>query len=393
MKVLYVNHTAQVSGAEEALCDLLAALPNDVEPVVAAPVGPLEDRVSALGIEHVEIPATDGSLRPHPVHTPRAIGELARAGIAVKRVAARVGADVVHANTVRAGLAAALARSLGAPPPVVSVHDCLPSSLSASLTRETIGAGAAVVIANSRHTAERFATRASSPDMRVVNYGIDEKRFDPSRIDRADARRSLGLAEDDSGLAVVGQLTPWKGQDHAIRLLAELAPEHPDARLVLAGSVKFASAATRFDNPAYVRELHELTDSLGLGDRVLFVGERNDVPSVLRAVDVALVPSWEEPFGRAVIEALAMGVPVVATDVGGPREVIAEGEGGYVLPPRDLGRWKDAVGTLLADPELRSEVGHRGQALVHRAFPMRRYVQGVLDAYATTLAGRPPETA
>src|SRR5205807_9246686 len=162
--------------------------------------------------------------------------------------------------------------------PVVSVHDCLPPSLSASLTRETIGIGAAVVIANSRHTAERFATRVSHPDVRVVNYGIDEKRFDPSRIDRSEARKRLGLDTEDLVLAVVGQLTPWKGQDHAIRLLAELAPQRPEARLVLAGSVKFASRATRYDNPAYVRELHALTESPGLGEKVLFMGERDDVP-------------------------------------------------------------------------------------------------------------------
>jgi glycosyltransferase involved in cell wall biosynthesis len=382
MRVLYVNHTAQVSGAEEALLDLVRALPSDVEALVAAPAGPLSERLRALGIEVLPIAATDGSLRLHPVYTPRALVQLARAGTAIARQAKRVRADAIHANSIRAGLSATLARVAGAAPPLVHVHDCLPPGRISDLTRRTIGRGAAVVLANSEYTARRFAVPGARAELRVVNYGIDDARFDPARIARADARGRLGLGEDEIVLAVVGQLTPWKGQDHAIRLVARLRSEHPGIRLVLAGSAKFTSRATRYDNLAYVRGLHALTEELDVRDRVSFVGERDDVPELLRAIDVALVPSWEEPFGRAVTEALAMEVPVVATEVGGPPEIVVDGVNGFVLPPTDLDRWQQTVSRLAADPVLRAEMGRRGRAHVRHAFSMRAYVEGVGAAYA-----------
>lgn len=383
MRVLYVNHTAHVSGAEEALCDLLRALPASIEPVAAAPRGALTERLDALSVPWHEIPATDGSLRLHPLHTPRAVGELVRAGAAVGGLARRVGAEVVHANSIRAGLAALAAPARGAPRPLVHVHDCLPPGPVSSLTRAAIGRRAGVVLANSRHTARRFATRAQRGEPRVAYYGVDTERFDPARIDPAAARARLGVGEGEVVAAVVGQLTPWKGQDHAVRILARLREEHPEVRLLLAGSPKFVSPATRYDNRAYVRDLHELAASLGLGDRVAFLGEVEDVPALLRAVDVALVPSWEEPFGRAVTEALAMEVPVVATSVGGPAEVVDDGAHGFLLRPGDLDGWTEAVARLVSDPELRSEMGCRGRARIERDFSMSQYVDAVLAAYSS----------
>jgi glycosyltransferase involved in cell wall biosynthesis len=385
MRVLYVSHTAHVSGAEEALCDLLEGLPPEVERVAAIPRGPLSDRVGALGVPVMDVTATDGSLRLHPAWTTQALVQLTGAGLQVRRAAAKVRADVVHANSIRAGLSASLATRLGAPRALVHVHDCLPPGPVSTLTRRTIGRHAATVVANSAHTARRFDTGSFHADMRVVHYGIDANRFDPARIDRASARARLDLDDGDVALAVVGQLTPWKGQDHAIRVLARVREHGSPARLFLAGSAKFVSRATRHDNPTYVRDLHELTRALGVGEHVTFLGQSDDVPALLRGIDVALVPSWEEPFGRAVTEALAMAVPVVATDVGGPAEVIAAGEDGFVLPPRDLDRWTETVELLAREPRRRATMGERGRARVTRRYSMPAYVEGMIEAYTYTL--------
>jgi glycosyltransferase involved in cell wall biosynthesis len=100
---------------------------------------------------------------------------------------------------------------------------------------------------------------------------------------------------------------------------------------------------------------------LGLrAGRRYFTGERDDVPTVLSALDIILVPSWEESFRRSLLEAMAMGRPVIATNVGGPREIVTSGFDGLLLPPRlrpDL--WAEAVGSLLTNPERRSEIGRR----------------------------------
>ena len=104
------------------------------------------------------------------------------------------------------------------------------------------------------------------------------------------------------------------------------------------------------------------------------------MPSVLAATDVLLVPSWREAFGRVVIEGMAMGVPVVATEVGGPAEVVRPEVDGLLLPPRDPQRWGSALAPLVADAELRARMGAAGR---ERAadFTVARHVDQVLDAY------------
>ena len=134
-------------------------------------------------------------------------------------------------------------------------------------------------------------------------------------------------------LGVVAQLSPWKGQDTAIEALRLLREQGVDAHLLLIGSAKFVARATRFDNEAYVAALQQIVAAAGLEDRVSWLGEREDVPELVRALDVLLLPSHEEPFGRALLEAMALEVPVLATSVGGPPELIREGRDGLPGPP------------------------------------------------------------
>lgn len=377
MRVLYVSHTSQVSGGERSLIDLLAGLPADVTPVVACPDGPLAARVRALGIPTHPLQGTDASLRLHPRHTSRALAQLARSTVDVRRLSGRVAADVVHANSIRAGLATAGARRLGAAPTVVHVRDRLPPGRASRLSLGAIVRGNDIVVANSRYTAASMASRAS---VRVVANPVDLARFDAARTDRDAARVSLGVSGDLPVLAVIAQVTPWKGQDDAIRLTGLLKDRGRRARLLVVGAAKFVGDATRYDNRAYLAGLVRLIDELGLRDEVLLTGEVEDVPLVLRATDVLLVPSWEEPFGRTVIEAMAMGVPVVATSVGGPAEIVTDGDDGVLLAPRRPELWADAVGDLLARPQHRARMADRGR---HTAatYGRDRHVDAIVELY------------
>jgi glycosyltransferase involved in cell wall biosynthesis len=150
--------------------------------------------------------------------------------------------------------------------------------------------------------------------------------------------------------------------------------------------VKFHAA--RYDNEAYEAALHGLTSDLGVGEAVTFLGERTDIPEILRALDVVLVPSWEEPFGRTVIEAMAMGTPVIATSVGGPAEIIRSGRDGLLLPPRDPARWAESVCNLLRHPEIREDMGRRGRDRVMSTFAREAEVDAVLESYERVLAYR-----
>jgi glycosyltransferase involved in cell wall biosynthesis len=359
LRVLYVSHTHVIGGGERSLLELLSHLPDSVEPIVATPAGPLSEAVLGLGIPVVDIPLADVSLRLHPVHTSRGVAGLAAAGTGVRRALRRTRADLLHANSIRAGLVAAPRAVRGTVPAVVSVRDRLPATPAARITLEVLERSGALLIANSAWTREGLRHAAARSSALVMYPPVDLERFDPARApSREVARHALGLEPDGFVVAVVGQLTPWKGQDLAIRAVARLAEE--DVTLLVVGEVTFDGPNTRLDNSAFEREIRTLAAELGVASQVRFLGHRDDVEAVLAAVDVLALPSRDEPFGRVVPEALAMGVPVLATTRGGPAEVVRSDLEGYLLEPSDLDAWALALARLRESPELVARLGAAG---------------------------------
>jgi L-malate glycosyltransferase len=379
VRVLYVNQTGAVSGAERSLLDLLGALPEEIEPVMACPDGPLAEHVRALGVPWRRIPATDASFRLHPRHTPRALAELGAQAAAVR--AAGGGARLVHANTTRAAIAAVAARRLGGPPVVAHVRDWVPPGRAAELTLRFVSRGSALTLANSRFA----AGQVTGARVRVVHNPVDARIF--VARDRTAARARLGLDDQDEVLAVIAQLTPWKGQAEAVEMVRLLRRERPNLRLLLVGSAKFTAPGTRFDNAAYARELERAVRDQGLQEHVRLLGEREDVPEIMAALDLLLVPSWREAFGRVAAEAMAVGVPVLATDVGGPAEIVRDGIDGRLLAPQDPQAWATAASELLADPARRAAMGRSGAARARAAFGLDGHVARVRAAYHDVLTG------
>jgi L-malate glycosyltransferase len=352
----------------------------------------LQRAAQGLGVPVTSITGTTGSLRLHPLHTPRAIAEIELAALQVRRAARRAQATIVHANSIRAGIELGLA-----PAPrtvhsrraarIVHVRDCLPAGVVTSATMRLIAATASTVVANSHYTARSVRAAAPGARVEVVYNAVDLARFDPTRVDRSAARAGLdGVPEGELLLGVVAQLSPWKGQDTAIEALARLSGMGIDAQLLLIGSAKFVARATRYDNEAYLRRLHETAAAAGVADRVRFLGEREDVPELIRALDILLLPSWEEPFGRALIEAMALEVPVIATSVGGPVEILEDGREGLLRAPRDAPAWAQAIAGLARDADARARMGRAGRERVEQSFTIATHVAAMLDVYEAALA-------
>jgi glycosyltransferase involved in cell wall biosynthesis len=250
-----------------------------------------------------------------------------------------------------------------------------------------IAATATTVVANSDYTASSIRALARSARVEVVHNAVDLARWDPARIDRARARAALGGAGRRSVLlGVVAQLSPWKGQDTAIEALELLRSAGVDAHLLLIGSAKFVARATRFDNEAYVARLRRTIADAGLEDRVSWLGERDDVPELIRALDVLLLPSWEEPFGRALIEAMALGVPIVSTNVGGPVEIVEQGREGFLVAPREPAAWAEAIRRITDNPDQAAEMGRAGRLKAQAQFSLDHHVAAMLDVYRHALA-------
>jgi glycosyltransferase involved in cell wall biosynthesis len=386
VNVLYVDHTSLVSGAQRALLDLLRGLPATVSPTLMCPDGRLAEMARAAGVDVRPIPGTSASLRLHPVHTPRAVGELARSALAVRRTADAVGADIVHANSIRAGLIAGAVRRLGAPPTVVHIHDALPISGSADMVRRMLRATADAVITISDYTTANYAAGGPRDAIHMLHNPLDVSVFDPAKTTKEAARQRLGIARDATLVGLIAQITPWKGQDVAIKALGLLRERRPNARLLIVGEAKFVGKAARYDNRSFEAWLYRLVRSQQLESRVEFWGEREDVPTVIRALDVLVAPSWEEPFGRSVIEAMALETAVIATNVGGPAEFIEHGVDGLVVAPRDVAAWAVALDGLLGDVPRREELARRGSVLARSRFDLRAYVDRVLEVYRGVLA-------
>lgn len=384
MRILFVNHTGAWSGAEVALLLLARTLSAEHEVVVACPPdGPLAAAVDRAGVRRLDLPAFEASLRPSP-RTVVELGRLVVAAVALVRIEGRVRPDVVHANTPRAGLVAALARWLGGPPVVVRAHDHLPLTRMGRLVRAVLLHVAAAVVAVSESTARRFDEGLGRRAAECVHNAIDLGRFDPDTVAPSPVRAALGIPAGAPLLGQVAQITPWKGQDVAIRALAALRAAGLDAHLLVVGDVAFAGKGVRHDNPGFRRALSALAERLGVADAVHFLGARDDVPGLLAAMDLSLLPSWEEPFALAILESMAMGTPPLATAVGGAPELIEDRVTGRLLDPRRAEVWAAAARELLEDDARRERMGTLARATASR-FRLDAHARAMLSLYERVL--------
>jgi len=184
-----------------------------------------------------------------------------------------------------------------------------------------------------------------------------------------------------------GRLTPWKGQDDFLRAAAIVAERHPEARFLVVGDC-VSSEAERASDAAYRDDLHALADRLGIAHLVRFTGYRDDVPAVMNALDVFVLPSHFEPFGIVVLEAMAAARPIVATAAGGVPDIVDDGREALLVPPQAPEALAEAVARLLDDPALADRLGRAAEERVRDEFPIWRHAARVREHYEQLAAGR-----
>jgi glycosyltransferase involved in cell wall biosynthesis len=381
-----VNHTGDFSGAEAALMRLLDGLPASVERAVACPAdGPLAAALDAAGVERLDLPGTDLSFRLHPARTPAGAAALVASARVLARHQRRWRADVIHANGLRAGLMAVAPVARRRPPVVLQVHDRLGGGPAGEAVRRVLARGCADVLAVSKMTADAFNSGLRAPPAHVVPISVDHRRFRLGGSDPAATRRELGVAEWTPLLGEVAQITPWKGQRVAIEAFARLRRTWPDAQLLLVGHVAFSGPGVRYDNHAYRAELEALVRELEVEDGVRFLGQRDDIPAIMAALDLLLLPSWQEPFGTVAVEAMAVGTVPLVGDDGGVAEYLQDGVNGRALPPRRPELWAAAAEDLLADREHLRAMGRRAVETAAK-FTQEAYARGCMTAYERVAA-------
>ena len=200
---------------------------------------------------------------------------------------------------------------------------------------------------------------------------------EPSDADRRSARAALGASPDDLLVGTLGRLyEPKKGLSIFVDAAAAVLARVPRARFVLVG-----------DGPARA-DLEARAARAGLGDRLRFAGERRDVARLLPAYDLFVQPSLWEGFGLTLVEAMAVGLPVVATRVGGIPEIVRDGRDGILVPPGDAAALARAIADLLDDPARRSAFAAEGRHRARTEFHIDRLVAETAALYRDALAQR-----
>jgi glycosyltransferase involved in cell wall biosynthesis len=237
----------------------------------------------------------------------------------------------------------------------------------------------AAVLCVSRQNMEHF-TRDLGRDpakFAVVHNCIDLARFDPVVVDASQARAALGMPADAAVVGMVARLAEErKGAALFLEMAARVADQRPQARFVIVG-----------DGPLR-QGLESRAAELGVASRLLFLGERQDIPELLAALDIVVMPSFWEGGPYTVIEAMAMERPVVTTNVGMVPDVVRSGEHALVVEPGDAVALATNVLRLLDDPPLRDRLAAAGRQLAVERFSEERLVEGVLAVYQRAL-GRP----
>lgn len=222
----------------------------------------------------------------------------------------------------------------------------------------------------------------------VIRNGVDTSRFG-GRSDGAALRRQLGIPMGVPLVVMLARLNPTKGIDCFFEAAAKIRERHPDAHFLAVGE-----CYTRNDigeivvDERYRRELQDRVTSRGLTDRVHFTGLRKDVPEILAAAAVSVLPSISEGISNTLLESMAAGVPVVATRVGGTPEVIRDGEQGLLVPPGDPQAIADAILAVLGDPALAVRLGAEGRRRVREEFSFEAVVRRTQDLYRDLLASK-----
>lgn len=212
--------------------------------------------------------------------------------------------------------------------------------------------------------------------MVCIHNGVDLERFAPHS--RQDPAEMLPVSPGSPVIGYVGQLSHRKGVDVLIQAAPAVLSKHPEALFVIAG-------AEGIQEEGYAKSLKKLARELGVLDRFLFMGKREDIPQVMNACDLVVVPSRAEPFGKVVIEAMACGKCVIASAVGGIPEIVADNVYGLLVRPESVEDLQQAMQRALQDPCLRSRLAADGRRHVQAQFCIKSVAEKTQNLYAQLL--------
>lgn len=386
-RLLIIGHDAGLSGAERSLLEIIDRLDRtEFEPVVLVPCsGPFVRELRRRSVEchcglvqrwvHYAQAASAHSPRlRHLLRQPLLRTAFSLLTLPVRLVGlaafARIkGIGLVYSNTITILDGALLARLIKRPHvwhlrEAVAGNADLYWPWSATWLPHFIQRNATRVIVNSHALRKQLFAKEPAENITVIPNGIDPANF-------AESDKGIAPSEQEKQrgphTAIIGRLNPRKGITVYLEALVHIVRKYPGSRHFVVGE----------GSPEYLDFLQRETQRLELIDHIRFTGFRSDIPEMLGDLDVVVNASFQEPFGRTLIEAMAMGIPVIATRSGGPEEIIEDGVNGLLVDAGDALALADGMEKLMRTPSLARTLGDAGAKRVREHFDLTKTAASV----------------
>ena len=374
MKILYIANRSEVfSGGQISLLEILSNIDRSkFEPVVLCPgEGEITEKVRAMGITAL--------VWDMPTARTFNIFDINERVSKLRSIIRAQGVDIVHTNGSRAQFYAALAKKGTGVKLVWHLRESTPDIF---LYDWFISKTADKIICVSKGTKEqRISHRFPMFDKKaVVLYnGVDTDRFKRDPEARESIRNHLGAKKSDVLLGLIGLLIPRKGHQILLKALSVLVGDHPQLKLLIMG---------RSVDEAYTERIKTMANQLGLGANVMLSEPREDIVPVLSALDVFVLPSQGEGFSRALIEAMSVSLPVIASDISGNNEAVIQDKTGFLVPYGDVYLLAEDIQKLVKNRQKSINMGESARKRVEDLFSIKRHVAELQNVYEKLKEGR-----
>jgi len=347
INVLHIYQNSKIGGVQQQFLSLLKAYDRDVFNPIFCCLGP-EEEISKE-IERIDIETVALNRVRYHRFSPGIVRDL-------YRLMKQKNIHIVRTHRYRANLYGRLAALLsGVPVKIISLHDNYRKDLRLErrIVNKILLKATDKIVAVSESIRKDIIKYdgIDSSKILVIPNGIDTERFNPEG-NFADIRKGFSIKESDIVLGFVGRVVPAKGLEYLIDALPFLKKEFKNIKLLITGE---GSTMERLKKKAKENNVH---------DSIIFTGKRRDIPDILSCTDIFVMPSVAEGLPNALLEAMAMGKPIVATEVGGIPEVIKNRHSGFLVPPRNPEALATAIKDLISNEQLAAKMGQAARHIV-----------------------------
>lgn len=362
--ILYLTHSMQVGGIEVIIYEFVCRLNNNgflPSVCVFKGGGSLEAKLKSQGVKVYCLEKKEGIDLRLPLR--------------LRRILKKESIRILHTHNFSAWLYGAVAaRRIKGLRHVHTEHSNVDKKRRA-LAERVLSYFTNIVVCVSKDVRQSMIENQGILPERVtvIHNGVDIEKFRPDPEKRIFCRTKLSVKQNTPLIGIVARLAPIKNHASLLKAFSKLSEDMPDLELLVVGDGELKN------------KLVKQTNEMNLTRRVLFLGERQDIPELLNAIDVFVLPSLSEGHNMTLLEAMATGLPVVATSVGGNLEIVEDGVTGYLIPSKQPEILGQKIAMLLKNETLRSQMGKRGRTIVLKHFDMQKMTKAYQALYLSLI--------